>query len=55
LIGDDTVLVELCQFARSVTVRLQLSTAQQASVAVQENPDLVLLDVMMPGWAGGSL
>jgi two-component system, OmpR family, KDP operon response regulator KdpE len=55
LIDDDTVLVELLSDQlRSVGYRPLAAFDGTAGlqVAAQENPDLVLLDVMMPGLSG---
>lgn len=55
LIDDDTVLVELMSDQlRSVGYRplAAFNGTAGLQVAVQENPDLVLLDVMMPGMGG---
>lgn len=55
LIDDDTVLVELMSdHLRTVGYRTLAAFDGTAGlqVAAQENPDLVLLDVMMPGMSG---
>lgn len=55
LIDDDTVLVELMSDQlRSVGYRplAAFNGTAGLQVAVRENPDLVLLDVMMPGMGG---
>ncbi len=55
VVDDEISLVQLCQFIledAGYTVRGALSGSQALEMIVDEMPDLVLLDVMMPGMDG---
>lgn len=55
VVDDESSLVELCQFvfrAAGYHVRGAINGSQALHMITEEMPDLILLDVMMPGMTG---